>query len=283
MVSRGNGDVIISFMAYSEAALQDLNLIPQIPHLPIHPQVDRLNTIVAKLHLAANASGLHAWVDRHEVRRAQNCNGNVSAAKKNLGFFGVQGVTYVLDRIYPMRVDQTDLTSLEAAREQDIAKEHNHTYLDHLSLAALCMDAHAQSQPLHAHGPWHRCEGQLEDLFLHNGPHPVFIEEQGIFLGLGHLVRGETTFRSGYKLPDHYTHQYFAFSAEPPFELMALSPEFCFSSQQAPEDCESIQFASSLLRTGDSLLVGFGVQDCDSFVHQFDLHEVLRSLVPIQH
>ena len=96
---------------------------------------------------------------------------------------------------------------------------------------------------------------------------------------------------------------------------MALSPEFCFSSQQAPEacrgldalvgfsqlpehisaayggylsrtthktyhtltktsqqiipstldrlpcnyeDCESIQFASSLLRTGDSLLVGFG-------------------------
>ena len=67
MVSRGNGDVIISFMAYSEAALQDLNLIPQIPHLPIHPQVDRLNTIVAKLHLAANASGLHAWVDRHEA------------------------------------------------------------------------------------------------------------------------------------------------------------------------------------------------------------------------
>ena len=39
-------------------------------------------------------------------------------------------------------------------------------------------------------------------------------------------------------LPDHYSHQFFAISASPPFRLVALSPEFCFSSAQDPGETQ---------------------------------------------
>ena len=46
----------------------------------------------------------------------------------------------------------------------------------------------------------------------------------------------------------------------------------------ATKDCENIQFASTLVRDGSSLLVGYGIEDCDSFIQRFALDQVLHSL-----
>ena len=61
------------------------------------------------------------------------------------------------------------------------------------------------------------------------------------------------------------------------FGLMAM----CFLLLLFAKDCESIQYASALVRDGNSLLVGYGVEDCDSFLQRFDLDEVMQSLLNI--
>ena len=49
----------------------------------------------------------------------------------------------------------------------------------------------------------------------------------------------------------------------------------------ASKDCENIQYASTLLRDGDHLLVAYGVEDCDSYVQQFLLSDILHSMVNV--
>lgn len=58
-----------------------------------------------------------------------------------------------------------------------------------------------------------------------------------------------------------------------------LDPQLCMSC--SIEDCENIQFTSTLLRDGDSFLLGYGVEDCDSFVARFAVNDVLDSLVNV--
>ncbi|CAE7337674.1 unnamed protein product, partial [Symbiodinium pilosum] len=61
-----------------------------------------------------------------------------------------------------------------------------------------------------------------------------------VFLGLGHLRRGVDEVSKGYFLPHHYSHQFFTLSGDYPFHLVAVTAEFCFSSEQDPDDCENI-------------------------------------------
>lgn len=61
---------------------------------------------------------------------------------------------------------------------------------------------------------------------------------------------------------------------------MAVFGPLCFPCADA-KDCESIQFASTLIRDGNSLLVGYGVEDCDAFLQRFSLDQVLQSLLNV--
>ena len=59
-----------------------------------------------------------------------------------------------------------------------------------------------------------------------------------------------------------YTHAFYLLEPKPPFGLAATSPEFCLASASDSDDCESIQFVSSLsllAREPDpALLLAFG-------------------------
>ena len=269
------GDIIVTFLPYWFGEMN--------------------NHLIAKLHVSvAQQDGTHdgfrVWVNRHEVRRPQSCL-HPEEKMKNLGFFQFGGKTFLLDKIYPTAVASMNLSLLSASQEQELSAQHNHTfhhvanrqtrhYLNE-SFAAICMEPQSHDLKSH-HSPWTNVTGQWPHFFIHNGPSPVWIDELQLFLGIGHMARGKRASHQVGYLPDHYTHQFFALDiAQQTFRLAALSPEFCFSSAQDPQDCENIQFASTLVRDGSSLLVGYGAEDCDSFLHRFSLDHVVQFLVNV--
>merc|ERR1712146_380574 len=112
---------------------------------------------------------------------------------------------------------------------------------------------------------------------LHPGRSLVRMPElEGELLGVGHLARGygyshgPTAATAEYPYNgNHYTHFLFTIRGSPPYELMRLSSEFCFAARNRSNDCESVQFASTLQRvrgltntqSADMLLIGYGAMD----------------------
>jgi len=260
----GDGEIIVSFLPY---------LFHEVYH-----------THMAKLYVSGADGVLNVWIDPREVRRAESCH-DKKVAKKNLGFFRSGSDVYLLDKVFPTAVSAMNLSLLD--RDSELEIENSHTYMPEanedwkpVTLPSICMKSVVTGNES-SHSPWHGCRGQEHDTFLHNGPSPIWIQEMQVFLGIGHLARGTRPSHTLRFLPDHYSHQFFAISASPPFRLVALSPEFCFSSAQDPGDCENIQYASTLLRDGDHLLVAYGVEDCDSYVQQFLLSDIVHSMVNV--
>ncbi|KAL1493496.1 hypothetical protein AB1Y20_017201 [Prymnesium parvum] len=81
-----------------------------------------------------------------------------------------------------------------------------------------------------------------------------------------------------------YKHFWYALSVKSPFPLLAASAEFCLGSAQDPSLCESIQFVSSLTvdsPSSASVLLGYGVNDCEAKVGTIGVHSVWEMLRPI--
>lgn len=241
---------------------------------------DTHHALVAKLYASSVDGNLKVWVDRREVRRAESCKHPQDYAKKNFGFLRSGLDIFVLDKIFPTAVSLVNLSVLDGALEPEMLRSnHTHSY-GTTHVAPFCMESVVTGSESN-YSPWHSCRGQSKETFLHNGPSPVWIDEKQFFLGIGHLARGKRRSHLLRFLPDHYTHQFFTISASPPFRLLALSPEFCFSSAQDPSDCENIQYASTLLRDGDDLLVAYGIEDCDSYIQRFHLSDILDSMLNV--
>ena len=244
-----DGDVLITFLPYFLGEIS--------------------NPLIAKLHLSATPGapdgGLRAWINHHETRRPQNCK-RPDLPMKNLGFLDFGNSTFIMDRIYPTSVFPMNLTSLNAFEEPHLSAHNNYTFkflkgrgkhnesLHNESFAVLCAEPRTRES---RHSPWSGVTGQWPHFFLHNGPSPVWIDELQLFLGIGHLARGKRKSHQMGFLPDHYTHQFFTLGPvesassdssdsqaqgdEGSFRLAAVSPEFCFSSAQSPQDSRQIQ------------------------------------------
>jgi len=87
-----------------------------------------------------------------------------------------------------------------------------------------------------------------------------------------------------------YDHYFFTHHPRPPFEPLGISDDFCLSSAQDAHDCERVQFVSGLTgvvmtdsnRTpNDSLLLAFGVNDCEARVGRIPLAQIWGMLRPI--
>ena len=87
-----------------------------------------------------------------------------------------------------------------------------------------------------------------------------------------------------------YDHYFFTHHPRPPFEPLGVSDDFCLSSAQDAHDCERVQFVSGLTgvvmtdsnRTPtDSLLLAFGVNDCEARVGRISFAQVWGLLRPI--
>ena len=67
---------------------------------------------------------------------------------------------------------------------------------------------------------------------------------------------------------------------------MATSPEFCIASDSNPDDCESIQFVSSLAlrerQPESALLLAYGANDCVPTLAELTLARVWQLMSPLR-
>lgn len=130
-------------------------------------------------------------------------------------------------------------------------------------------------------------------LKIHNNVHPIRIPGTRELLGVAHWHRSPDdqkrirTEKYGIlakhsnHMNSHYTHIFFTMNDEEPFEVKRQSHEFCMSSPQNENDCEVIQFVQGLtFKTGsnDTLLMSYGVNDCESRVIDIKLEKILSML-----
>ena len=109
------------------------------------------------------------------------------------------------------------------------------------------------------------------------------------FLGIGHLHRGwggegKANNAAAFKFGSRYTHFWYTTSTAAPYRMLSSSAEFCLQSSQDPKDCESVQFLSGLhtpRERPDTLLISYGVNDCEARIAEVLLDRVWGMLMPL--
>ena len=134
---------------------------------------------------------------------------------------------------------------------------------------------------------------------LSSTAHLVRIGKQGAasceaLLGVAHLHRTsmcsrefvEGDSRREFAWGSCYTHAFYLLEPRPPYGLMATSPEFCIASDSNPDDCESIQFVSSLAlrerQPESALLLAYGANDCVPTLAELTLARVWQLMSPLR-
>lgn len=143
-----------------------------------------------------------------------------------------------------------------------------------------------------------RCDAVLGIAHLHRGDYDALASWSQWRVGRRGRSRPPPPGRT-FRFGSRYTHFLYALSPLPPYELLATSAEFCFSSAQDEEDCESIQFASGLAPSVETappsstaprrqpnepaeVLVSFGINDCEARVGRLDMQTVWAMLRPLK-
>ena len=139
-------------------------------------------------------------------------------------------------------------------------------------------------------GP-HRISTTAHLVHLHDA------EGKGLLLGVAHIRRGVgdcinklcTPFKDSnladappFRWGHHYTHFLYSLTPHEPFRILGTSREFCLGSAQNPDDCESVQFITGLALRGEStLLMAYGINDCEAKVAELPVKRVLDMLLPL--
>eukprot|EP00934_Nitzschia_sp_Nitz4_P003417 Nitzschia sp. Nitz4//scaffold1_size375055//142945//144581//NITZ4_000257-RA/size375055-augustus-gene-0.670-mRNA-1//1//CDS//3329540988//3407//frame0 len=118
----------------------------------------------------------------------------------------------------------------------------------------------------------------------------LYLVDTDEYLGIGHIHRERkwgSDRRRDAAFGHHYTHSYFTVSARAPFHLRRLSPEFVFPSMVDgyQNDADVVQFASGLEWSTDgperSIVIGYGINDCEAAVVHIDWKTVEEMLVAV--
>ena len=116
-------------------------------------------------------------------------------------------------------------------------------------------------------------------------------------LGVGHLHRGRSSDgkrwrraslgkgsrpREVFRWGHGYSHFFYTLQPFPPFRMLATSREICLASAQDPTSCESIQMVFGIVNgPNDSLVLSFGVNDCEARLGMLPLETVWSMLDPL--
>ncbi|KAG8459034.1 hypothetical protein KFE25_006579 [Diacronema lutheri] len=108
------------------------------------------------------------------------------------------------------------------------------------------------------------------------GPHG----RAAALLGVGHAHHGRA--HSVAYFGSHYMHFFYALDAAPPHALLAHSAEWCLPHSASDARCEAVQFVTGLelAPDGRTVLLAYGVNDCESKLAVLPLERVRRMLTP---
>jgi FkbM family methyltransferase len=117
-------------------------------------------------------------------------------------------------------------------------------------------------------GKWHNSANFLQ---LQDG--------SGDLLGMMHVHTDQASDNGGFEYGSFYRQRFFKMSGSPPFVMKSVGEEFCMKA--VDESCETVQMVMSMMQTSnDSVLVSYGVNDCESKMASFALSSILQQLVP---
>jgi hypothetical protein len=94
-----------------------------------------------------------------------------------------------------------------------------------------------------------------------------------MYLGMAHAhfdPEGRVT-----RFGSHYVNHFILFDTRPPYKTRHLSPAFCFPAGSDPENCEVIQFVTSMFLNGTTVVIAYGINDCESMIVRVPLATLL--------
>lgn len=106
---------------------------------------------------------------------------------------------------------------------------------------------------------------------IRGGTPSLLLPRGNLYLGLGHMLRNEAL--------QNYEHIFYMFEASPPFRIVGHSDLFIFP-QDSPRLQPYVQFANgmSFLPDGSTVLIGFGVRDCDAYFVTIPLARIMTAM-----
>ena len=115
----------------------------------------------------------------------------------------------------------------------------------------------------------------------------VYLKDRHEYLGVAHFHRPNDRQRNAYaRFGHHYTHCFYTITAEAPYRLATLSPEFLLPSAVGHEsDGEIIQFISGVevREETNHLILAYGINDCEAASVALDYKVVAQQwLKPVQ-
>ena len=117
---------------------------------------------------------------------------------------------------------------------------------------------------------------------MHNSIDPILLPGGKTVLAIGHT---HADLGTGTYWGNTYLHYFFLIDAATgDYNVLAHSKPFCFPSQTNALLCDTIQFASSaaLSTTKESLIIAYGVNDCQASMVHLTLSEVLDAMVSVE-
>lgn len=123
------------------------------------------------------------------------------------------------------------------------------------------------------------------DKSVHNNIHPLYIPEREALLGVTHYHGDRGA--GGASFGGEYVHAFFLMENKSPFKVLQYTPDFCIQSvdNTHANSCETIQFIVSVIRDPQdtaTLLVSYGINDCESALAKLKLADVLAAMMPVE-
>ncbi|KAJ1450170.1 hypothetical protein M885DRAFT_533072 [Pelagophyceae sp. CCMP2097] len=129
---------------------------------------------------------------------------------------------------------------------------------------------------------------QAKDLFIsgfpvHNNISPLRLYPRfpNLRLGISHThsddsLKAHSREHGATAHGNTYLHYFFVMCDSEPNDVIATSPPFCFPSSSNSKKCDAIQFVTSASRLNSkTMLLGYGINDCEGAVVELDLDDVL--------
>lgn len=117
-----------------------------------------------------------------------------------------------------------------------------------------------------------------------NSVHPIELVHEQAYLGILHDHKSKGL--HGYKWGSEYSFRFMLFENKPPWRTRSLSDWFCIPSASSKHrnQCEVVQFIMGLIvdpRDPNSVLIPYGVADCEPAVLRLPIAAIMTSLTPL--
>eukprot|EP00747_Dinoflagellata_sp_TGD_P062723 gnl/TRDRNA2_/TRDRNA2_153142_c0_seq3.p1 gnl/TRDRNA2_/TRDRNA2_153142_c0~~gnl/TRDRNA2_/TRDRNA2_153142_c0_seq3.p1 ORF type:complete len:411 (-),score=32.25 gnl/TRDRNA2_/TRDRNA2_153142_c0_seq3:38-1270(-) len=120
-----------------------------------------------------------------------------------------------------------------------------------------------------------------DKLAVHGNPvQLLYLPSHGVYLGVAHVHR-ELSPSVSHREHSHYSHMFYVAKGElPNVRDVGWSDEFCFRSTDRHDDCDEIQFISSLVLGSDpsTVLVNYGVNDCEGKAIELKVDDIMSRI-----